>query len=191
MQDELEVPQTPAPFNMADLSGQLTRFVRNAQLVVTKPNVASFDATLPDANWPMALIPMVLASLAQGLLGLFFPVSGNRVGTFLVDTLIGIFYFLILTGILYAVARFGFKGTSTLMVYVYALALINVPIYVISIPLAFIPVVGGYALLVLNLYGIYLTMLATASAHQLPMSRAVWAVAIPEVVLVLLGLGRI
>ncbi len=180
----------------------LQGFVRNAQLVLTKPSIASFDTTQPFANWNVVLIVLGIASVVRGLLGaiaaayittaflglgttsdaFYSPVStffGTAISTFI--------SFFIGVGILYLIARL-FQGTGSFLNYTHALALIIVPVYIADAVLGLIPILGGLVSFVVGIYAIYLAILATASTHRLPMNRAVWVVLIPVIAAVALAL---
>ena len=185
---------TPPPAFGA--KGTLQDFLRNAQTVVTKPAVASFDAAKSFAGWNTILLTVGIASGIRGVLGAISSryvnaavfgfgkkalVAYNPVSIFAYDTIGTFIGFFIGVGILYLIAR-AFKGTGDFLTYAHALALISVPVTAISAVLGLIPILGGLAAMALGIYAIYLAILATVSTHQLPMDRAVWVVLIPVLV---------
>jgi hypothetical protein len=187
------------------MNAMLQAFIRNAQLVLTRPSTASFDAAGPFANWNVILVALAIAAVARGILGaisaaymhaLFFGFGNpahyvySPVGTFFGDAIGTFIGFFIGVGILFVIALL-FQGRGSFLSYAYALALISIPVTIADAALGLIPILGGLATIALAVYSIYLAILATASVHQMPMNRAIWVVLIPVLVGILLAICAI
>jgi hypothetical protein len=197
-------PPSPQPQNQ-DFNGMLQGFIQNARRVVTQPNVASFDAAHPSANWNTVLLAVGALGVVRGItgaitafylptafLGLNVPVQNaiNPVTDIiggLIGGVIGAFIgFFVGAGILYLIAR-AFGGTGQFMTYSHALALAYVPLGIGIAVLGLIPILGGLAALAGGIYAIYLAILATSSTHRLTMGKSVAVVLIPAAVVAVLA----
>ncbi len=184
------------------MNGMVQAFVRNAQVVLTRPATASFDVAEPYANWNVILVTLAIAAVARGALGaisgaytsaaLFAfgrttAVSYHPIATFFGDAIGTFIGFFVGAGILYLIAR-AFSGTGNFLNHSHALALIIVPVTIADAVFGLVPILGGLASFALGIYAIYLAVLAIASAHRLPVNRAVWVVLIPVFAGVVLAL---
>ncbi len=190
-------PGNPRPANQGfDLQDLFQRW----QAVITGRSVPTFDEQLPSANWPAIWIGLAILGIVRGIIGAIETavVSTVRIGNQVVSTgspvgsffsgVIGTFIgFFIGVGILYLIAKM-FNGSGTFLSYAYLLSLIFVPLGAISAIIGLIPVIGGLIALAIGIFEIYLAILATASAHRLPMDRATWVVLIPVIVGLVLAL---
>jgi hypothetical protein len=184
-------PGNPRPANRGfDLQDLFQRW----QAVISGRNVPTFDEQLPSANWLAIWIGLAILGIVRGITSAIgsafassFTINGHvyapssPISSFfsgIIGTIIGFF---IGVGILYLIAKM-FNGSGTFLSYAYLLSLIFVPLGAISAIIGLIPVIGGLVALAIGIFEIYLAILATASAHRLPMDRATWVVLIPVIV---------
>jgi hypothetical protein len=148
---------------------------------VLKPGVATFDVQQPYANWQSVVIGLSILAVVRAvfdfisrleyhLIGARAPSVGGLIGN-LITTFVVFFIF---ASILYGIAR-GFNGTGSFATYAYLLSLFVVPLGIVSSIAGVIPVLGGLVAFAAGIYELYLTALATASAHRLTQGQS-WAV---------------
>jgi hypothetical protein len=184
----------PAPRNLS-----LSELFQRWQVVIMGRSVPTFDEQKPAASWPNIWLGLAIYAVIRGIFGAIntaiYPTV--RIGTTVVSagspvssffgSVIGAFIgFFVAAGILYLLAKM-FNGTGTFMTYAFLLSLIWVPLGSIGAVVGLIPVIGAILSLLIGIFEIYLAILATASAHRLPMDRATWVVLIPVIVAVVLG----
>lgn len=178
-------------------------FIQNARRVLTQPNVASFDAAIPSANWnsvllavgALAVVRGITAAIASYYVSSVLPGLGrfgayytpNPIGSFFGGVIITFIGFFIGVGILYLVARM-FGGQGPFMVYSHALALAYIPLGIAAAIVGLIPFLGTLAALAAGIYAIYLAIQATASTHRLSQGKSVAVVLIPVAVIFVLAL---
>lgn len=161
------------------------------------PNVATFDAQQPGANWLTIIVSLVALGVLQAIVGAiesaeYHSVSviygfGNtsspaaNVGN-IIGTPIGFF---IAAGILFFIAKL-FGGTGNFLTYAWLLSLAYVPLSAIAAVAGIIPLLGVLIALAAGIYNLYLSVLATASAHRLTIGRSWLVVLIPAIVVFVL-----
>jgi hypothetical protein len=184
-------PGYPGPANRGF---NLQDYIQRWQTVIMGRSVPTFDAQLPSANWPAIWISLVILGIVRGItsaIGTAFAraytlnghvyTPGSPIGS-LFGGFIGTFFsFFIAVGILYVIAKL-FSGSGSFLSYAYLLSLVFVPLGIVSAVIGLIPVLGGIVGLLIGIFEIYLAILATASAHRLPMARATWVVLIPVII---------
>jgi len=178
---------------------------------LTKPNVSTYEAEIPQANWNAVLIGVGIVTVVSLLLGLLrallFPAvvnplgnqfgsdanmsaitnmaSGATVGSALFGIIFTPLLFFCGAGILWLTARM-FGGTgSNFMTHCYLLSLSYTPTRVIAAVLNFIPVLGLISFIVI-LYQFYLAGLALQASQRMQPGRAQMAAWIPLLVGILL-----
>jgi len=172
--------------------------------VLTKPSAQTFAEEMGKADWTMVWIQLLgLAILgtilgfirtAIGLAGSSF-VSNNQFNpaAILALSVSGSTFsfisvplaFFILVGIQYLLAK-AFQGQGTFLTQGYTTLLFQVPIYIASFILGFIPFLGGIAGFVLLIYSWVLNIFAIMAVHRLSAGKASAVVFIPLVVVGLL-----
>ncbi len=178
--------------------------VQRWQNVLTRPGAATFDAEQPAANWTTILISLVILGVVEAISdfitgfeanrlsryvlpgGAVVPVHANPVGNAFAG-LIGAFVgFFVLSGILYVSAMI-FNGQGTFLTQSWLLSLFLVPLDIIAAIARIIPILGGLVGLAAFVFGVYLAVLAIASAHRLPTGRAVAVVILPLAIVAVLA----
>jgi len=106
-------------------------------------------------------------------------------GSSLISILLAPLFFLIGAGLLYLLARL-LGGNGDFGRYAYLLASFQAPITILNAVLNFIPVAGGCLAIAFSLYGFILAYFATKVEHNLSSGRALIAVLIPLILIVLL-----
>ncbi len=180
-------PPPPAPEHTAPSTGLSFDFqglFQQWKAVLTTPSVSTFDAQQPSANWSTVLIALALHGVALAIFG--YP-SRPGLGPFVENFIAPYISFFILTAIFFAVARM-FGGTGTFLTYAFLLSLASVPLGIVIAIAGIVPVVGSIVAFAASIYGIWLTILATASAHRLTMGKAAATVLIPLGVLLVIVL---
>jgi hypothetical protein len=149
-----------------------------------------FDAQQPSARWQTMGIGLAILAVVRAIFDYLTRLEYHRVGARapsvggLIGNLITTFVvFFIFVSILYGIAR-GFDGTGSFATHAYMLSLFVVPLGIVSSIAGVIPVLGGLVAFAAGLYELYLTALATASAHRLTQEQS-WAVVAIVVGLVL------
>lgn len=130
--------------------------------------------------WTTLDIPPEMQTQIQTMLE-----SGMMGGSGVLSIVISPLLFLIGVGILYLIARL-LGGTGTFGRYAYLIATFQAPITILNAVLNFIPVAGACLSLAFSIYGIVLTYFATKVEHNLSSGRALTAVLIPAVLIILL-----
>ena len=191
--------QAPRPIGQAiqELPNQYIK-------VLTKPSAQTFAEEMGKADWAMVWIQLLgLAILgtilgfiraAIGLAGSSF-VSNNQFNptALLALSVSGSTFsfisvplaFFILVGIQYLLAK-AFQGQGRFLTQGYTTLLFQVPIYIASYILGFIPILGGLAGLALLIYSWVLNVFAIMAVHRLSGGKASAVVVIPIVVVGLL-----
>jgi hypothetical protein len=185
----------PAPQNLG-----LSELFQRWQAVITGRSVPTFDEQLPAASWPNIWLGLAIYAVMRGIAGAIntaiYPSarigntvvsSGSPISSFIGGVIGALIGFFIAAGILYLLAR-AFGGVGTFVTYAFLLSLIWVPLGSIGAVLGLLPFIGWLVALAIGIFEIYLAILATASAHRLPLDRATWVVLIPVIVAVVLGL---
>jgi len=181
-----DLPPPPPPSHASSTPPSTTGFdlqslIRQWQDILLKPSVATFDAQQPYANWQTVGISLAILAVVRAifdaitrleyhLIGARAPSVGGLIGNFITTFVV----FFIFAGILYGIAR-AFNGTGSFALYAYLLALFLVPLGIVSSIAGVIPLLGGLVAFAAGLYELYLTALATASAHRLTQGQS-WAV---------------
>ncbi len=182
----------------------LQALLQRWQYVLTRPSVPTFDAEQPAANWQTMLISLVILGVVEGvsqfIIGLeqgsamtitlpnqspyvFHPNPvGNAFGG-LIGAFVGFF---VLSGILYVSAKV-FNGQGTFLTQSWLLSLFLVPLDIISAVARIVPFVGGLVAFAAFVYGVYLAVLAIASAHRLSTGSATAVVLLPLAILFVLA----
>jgi hypothetical protein len=190
------VPQQQPGFSLQTL-------VRRWQNVLTRPGVPTFDEEQPAANWSTILISLVILGVTEAIFDFITGLEANGIARYTLPGgtvlpihanpvrdafggLLGAFVgFFVLSGILYLSAKI-FGGQGSFLTQSWLLSLFFVPLEMITAVAGIIPFVGGLVGLAALIYGIYLAVLATASAHRLPTGRATAVVLLPLAILALL-----
>ncbi len=184
--------QAPQNLSLSDL-------FRRWQAVITGRSVSTFDEQQSAASWPNIWVGLAVYAVIRGIvsaistainptvrIGNTVVSAGSPVSNFITGVIGAFIGFFVAAGILYLLAKM-FSGTGTFMTYAFLLSLIWVPLGSIGAVLGLIPFAGGLIALAIGIFEIYLAILATASAHRLPMDRATWVVLIPVIVAVILA----
>ncbi len=197
-------PPTAGAPGTQDYKAMAQGFIRNAQAVLTKPAVATYDAVQQFANWQTTLLAIGALAVLRGITSVIVgaeaagtvstithvAVSFNPVSDFLGGILSAFIGFFIGVGILWLIAK-AFKGQGDFMIYAHALALAFVPLEAAAAVLSIVPFLGTLAGLAVGIYAIYQAILATSSVHRLTMGKSVAVVLIPAAVGAVLALCAI
>jgi len=191
--------QAPLPIGQAiqELPNQYIK-------VLTKPSAQTFAEEMGKADWGMVWVQLLIWALVGTILGLIRGaiglagssfVSNNQFNpaTILALTVSGSTFsfisvpvsFFILVGIQYLLAK-AFQGQGKFLTQSYTTLLYEVPIYIVSYILGFIPIFGGIVGLALFIYGIVLNVFSIMAVHRLSGGKATGVVLIPIAVLILL-----
>ena len=172
--------------------------------VVTKPSAQTFAEEMGKADWAMVWIQLLGLAILGTILGLIRAAIGLAGSSFvnsgrfdpaaiLALSVSGSTFsfisvplaFFILVGIQYLLAK-AFQGQGTFLAQGYTTLLFQVPIYIVSYILGFIPILGGIAGLALLIYSWVLNVFAIMAVHRLSGGKASAVVFIPIVVVGLL-----
>jgi hypothetical protein len=183
---------------------------------LTKPNVTTYEAEIPRANWTSTLVGLAIVALVSALVALlslgasramldqFTPFlqqqdpnfdpnmlnqyyGGTGIGA-AVWAFIGTFItFFLGAGVLWLAARMLGGTGSDFMTHSYLLSLSYTPTRVIAAVLGIIPVVGGLVGLVLYFYQLYLAGLSMQASQRMQSGRAQMAAFLPSIVGIVLG----
>lgn len=126
-------------------------------------------------NLPPELQAQLQETLESGAMG------GSGVASIIISPIL----FLIGVAMLYLIARL-LGGTGTFGRYAYLIAVFQAPITILNAVLNFIPVAGACLALAFSIYAIVLTYFATKVEHNLSSGRALTAVLIPALLIILL-----
>ena len=195
-------PSTPLPLGEAirQLPGQYIR-------VLTKPGAATFAAEQGKAAWNIIWVQIIAVTVLTVLFGFAFVsltlaatlhTQGLPVGTantlrgslgflpfsYILLTPIGLFISL---GIYHLIAK-AFGGTGKFVAYVYSYMLFYVPLIVVTLLLALIPIVGGLIAGIVSIYTIVLQIFMTMAVHRMRGGRATLAVLILPIIAIVLAI---
>ncbi len=191
--------QAPRPIGQAiqELPNQYIK-------VLTKPSAQSFAEEMGKADWGMVWIQLLIWALIGTILGLIRGAIGLAGSSFVSNntfnpaaimalTVSGSTFsfiavpvsFFIVVGIQYLLAK-AFQGQGNFLTQGYTYLLFEVPIFIVSYLLGFIPILGSLAGFALAIYGIVLNVFAIMAVHRLSGGKAVGVVLIPIAVLILL-----
>ncbi len=159
--------------------------------VMLNHNLATFDAALPAANWQDTLIGIAIASLGISLMMFFMNLIYNGSSGVGFGAVIGIFIFsfpivFAAFGVYQIIARL-LGGKASFLTYAYAMTLVYAPLFAIEAVASLIPYLGFIIVFALSLYGLFLLVLATKSAHAFTTGKAVATVLIPAGISMLLS----
>jgi hypothetical protein len=183
---------------------------------LTKPNVTTFEAEIPRANWTSTLIGVAVVAIVSAIMSLLaFGATAAMMGPFTdmlrqqdpsfdpntltqfyggagVGGAISAFIFTFITfflgaGLLWLVARMLGGTGSDFMTHSYLLSLSYTPTRVIASILSIIPIVGGLVGFVLTIYQLYLAGLAMQASQRMQPGRAQMAAFLPAIVGIVLG----
>jgi hypothetical protein len=133
------------------------------------------------------LIGSLLSVIAQGMIGTVLASPLQAVIALVVGIIFSTATVLVVNGIMYLIAKaFGGKGNFTQQFYFYSL--FGVPVTLLSGALGFIPVLGGYASMILSVYVLWPLTLSIKQAHKLSTMKAVLAWLIPMIVALIISL---
>lgn len=164
----------PTPFS-------LQRLFQSYRAVLTRHNLAVFDAEQVSASWPNVIAGSCILAVAWTFL---FVVASTQVASiysagpsfgsalFIFVAVVAAVFFTL--GVYHLIAR-QLGGTGTFLTYAYLASLAIVPAEAAGAVLLVIPFLGPLVVLVGGLYALYLTTLATQSAHHISTGKA-WAV---------------
>lgn len=186
--------------NQAEVQGLIQKDLN----IIKTPNVAVYEAEIPNANWRSIIISVVAVSVIDGILGLIAGFigraastasvgygAGTAVGNGIFGAILGFFGGLIGTpisffvgaGLLFGMAKlFGGQGND-FMVHTYLLSLSWTPLRIARGVLNVIPVVGSWLGFIPALYQIYHAGLAIQAYHRLDQTKAQLAAWIPTLVI--------
>ncbi|HET9493947.1 MAG TPA: YIP1 family protein [Chloroflexia bacterium] len=183
---------------------------------LTKPNVTTYEAEIPRANWTSTLVGVALVAIVGAIMSLlafgataamldpftdmlrqqdpnFDPntltqfYGGAGVGGAISTFIFTFVTFFLGAGLLWLTARM-FGGTgSDFMTHSYLLSLSYTPTRVIAAVASIIPLLGGIVSFVLFLYQLYLAGLAMQASQRMQPGRAQMAAFLPTVVGIVLG----
>jgi hypothetical protein len=182
----------------------------------TKPNVATYEAEIPRANWTSTLIGVAIVAVVAALIALltagasrammeqfrpfleqqdpnFDPeqlgwIYGATGGTGAVSSFIGTFItFFLGAGVLWLAARMLGGTGSDFMTHSYLLSLSYTPTRVLGALLGIIPIIGWLIGLALVIYQLYLAGLAMQASQRMQPGRAQMAAFLPAIIGVVLG----
>jgi Yip1 domain len=172
--------------------------------VLTKPSAQTFAEEMGKADWGIVWVQILIWALAGTILGLIRGAIGLAGSSFVSNnafnpaailalTVSGSIFsfisvpvsFFILVGIQYLLAK-AFQGQGKFLTQSYTTVLYEVPIYIASYILGFIPILGGIAGFALLIYGIVLNVFSIMAVHRLSGGKATGVVLIPIAVLFLL-----
>ena len=191
--------QAPRPIGQAiqELPSQYIK-------VLTKPSAQTFAEEMGKADWGMVWVQLIGLAIIGTILGLIRAAIGYAGSSFVTNRTFNpgaIFAlsvsgstfsfisvplaFFILVGIQYLLAK-AFQGQGRFLTQGYATLLFQVPIYIASYILGFIPILGGLAGLALLIYSWVLNVFAIMAVHRLSGGKASAVVFIPIVVVALL-----
>jgi hypothetical protein len=181
---------------------------------LTKPNVTTFEAEIPRANWTTTLIGVAVVAVVSAIMALitagataammnqmrpFFDqqnipfrpedyawaYGGGTTGV--IGALFGTFIsFFLGAGLLWLLARMLGGTGSDFMTHSYLLSLSYTPTRVIGAVLNIIPGIGWIFALLLSLYQLYLAGLAMQASQRMQPGRAQMAAFLPTIVLIVL-----
>jgi hypothetical protein len=134
-----------------------------------------FDDLLPQAGFPPEMASMMQNMLAGGMTG----------GFALFSIVLTPLFFLIGVGIVHLIARM-LGGTGDFGQYGFLAAAYSAPLTVIGAVIGLIPLLGGCIAPLLSIYGIVLNIFAVRVSHNLSMGRAIAAVLLPFVLLLII-----
>jgi hypothetical protein len=202
------VASAPVP---AGINGLWQKFIN----VTTKPGAQSFTNELPTANWRDIWIALfglgIVTAISRFITSLYvraalaadFPFfsglpanqqdalnrilnnTANGASSFGAIILVPLGFFIGM-GILFVSAKI-FGGTGSFLQQAYAFMLYYVPIEGAAAILGLVPILGGLAGFALSIYGIVLAVFAMMASQRLEGGRAVAAVLLPFVLLLLLA----
>ncbi len=161
--------------------------------IIVKPSPQLFAAEAQRADIGQALLGMIIAGAVGGLLGnltqlIFASVLApygldELVSLSLVNVIVSIILgaiglplgFLITSALHYVAARM-LGGTGDYVSHAYCLALFQAPLYLLSIAIGLIPILGWGVAILLTVYGVVLSVQVFQVVHQLDTARAfiVW-----------------
>ena len=173
--------------------------------VLTKPSAQTFAEEMGKADWAMVWIQLLGLAILGTILGFIRAAIGlagssfvSSSGTFNPAAILALsvsgstfsfisvpLAFFILVGIQYLLAK-AFQGQGRFLTQGYATLLFQVPIYIASYILGFIPILGGIVGLALLIYSWVLNVFAIMAVHRLSGGKASAVVFIPIVVVGLL-----
>ena len=173
--------------------------------VLTKPSAQTFAEEMGKADWAMVWIQLLGLAILGTILGFIRAAIGlagssfvSSSGTFNPAAILALsvsgstfsfisvpLAFFILVGIQYLLAK-AFQGQGRFLTQGYTTLLFQVPIYIASFILGFIPILGGIAGFVLLIYSWVLNVFAIMAVHRLSAGKASAVVFIPLVVVGLL-----
>jgi hypothetical protein len=182
---------------------------------LTKPNVTTYEAEIPRANWTSTLIGVAIVALVSAIMALLSAgaaraymgwltpyleqqpgydpsqldwVYGAGGGTGAVSSFIGVFItFFLGAGVLWLAARMLGGTGSDFMTHSYLLSLSYTPTRVVASVLSIIPIIGGIVSLVLFFYQLYLAGLAMQASQRMQPGRAQMAAFLPAIIGIVLG----
>jgi len=183
---------------------------------LTKPNVATYEAEIPRANWTSVLVGLAIVGLVSALVALlsigasramidqFTPFfqqqdpnfdpnmlnqfyGGTGIGS-AIWAFIGTFItFFLGAGVLWLAARMLGGTGSDFMTHSHLLSLSYTPTRVIAAVIGIIPVIGGLIGLVLYFYQLYLAGLSMQASQRMQPGRAQMAAFLPTIIGIVLG----
>ena len=179
---------------------------------VTKPNVGTYEAEIPNASPVKTLIGVTIVAVISFIFSLLFAgaamsqlgplmsqispdsnidttalAGGTGIGSALFGLIFTYIFFYIGAGIQYLVAKMlGGQGQG-FGTHAYLDSLNYTPIKVVSTIVSIIPVVGGLVSLVLTIYQLYLQGLGLQASQRLPAGKAMLAAFTPLIIGAVLG----
>ncbi len=177
---------------------------------VTKPNVGTFEAEIPNANIMKAMIGVAIVAIVSFIFNLIFAgAAASQLGPLMsqiapgsdIDTstlaggtgisgaLIGLVFtfvfFFIGAGIQYLVAKMLGGQGQDFGTHAYLTSLSYAPLGVVATVVGIIPVIGWLIAIVLVLYRLYLQGLSLQASQRLPAGKAMLAAFTPALSLFL------
>lgn len=153
----------------------------------TKPK-ETFAAEKSNADFGQGAIHILIAGVVVGLIsGIYTAVVTGFAVTFVIDLIAVIISqflsWIVLGGIYFLFAKlFGGKGSFTAQLYLMALYI--APLAILSSIVALIPFAGGFIVLILAVYGLYLLTMALKEAHSYSTAKAFLSWFIPLLIII-------
>lgn len=180
---------------------------------VTKPNVGTFEAEIPNANIIKTLIGVAIVAVVSFIFNLLFAgaaaaslapltsqleqsganidpamlAGGTGVGGALLGLVFTFIFFFVGAGVQFLVAKMLGGQGADFGTHAYLDSLSYTPLRVVSTVVAIIPVIGGLVGLLLLLYQLYLQGLGLQASQRLPAGKAMLAAFMPLIIGAVLG----
>jgi hypothetical protein len=200
-------PTTPTGgMDQAGLQGLFQSYMN----AVTKPNVGTYEAEIPNASWTKVLIGVGIVAVVSFLVNLIFAgaaaaqlnafrdqfeaqgtdlpfdpamfAGGTGVGGAVIGLFLTFITFLLGTAIQYGIARMQGGQGADFMTQAYLSSLSYTPLRTVGAILNIIPVIGGLIGFVLTLYQVYSVGLSLQASQRLTAGKAQLAAWLPLVI---------